>query len=96
MKTITSGAAPLGAADIERMHEKTNGRVNLLQAYGLTETSPGTHAQTNQLKNGIKIGGSGFLLPNTEAKIVAPDDPDRSGLGPNQSGEILIRGPQVH
>lgn len=81
--------------DIDRMREKTGGKVNLIQAYGLTETSPVTHGQTPKLKNGIKTGGIGFLVPNTEAKIVRPEEWSDVGLGPGQSGELLIRGPQV-
>lgn len=95
MQTIISAAAPLGATDIERMQQKTRGKVNLLQAYGLTEASPISHHQTAHLKNGVKIGGSGFLVPNTEAKIVDPSDNNNAGLGPNQSGKLLIKGPQV-
>lgn len=40
-------------------------------------------------------GSVGFPTPNTEAKIVRPDDSEFRGLGPNESGELLVRGPQV-
>lgn len=96
IRTIVSAAGPLGAADIERFGEKTNHLISLLQVYGMTETSPITTWQTKNLENGIKIGGSGFAVPNTECKIVSIDDPaNTDGLGVNQSGELLIRGPQV-
>ncbi|XP_017787248.1 PREDICTED: 4-coumarate--CoA ligase 1-like [Nicrophorus vespilloides] len=95
LRSIISGAAPLGSEDICRLKEKTGGKVNLMQMYGLTECSPVTHKQSTDLKNGIKVGGSGFLLPNTKAKIVKIDDRDCVGLGPNESGELLIKGPQV-
>lgn len=96
IRTIISGAAPLGAADIERLHKKSNGRVALLQGYGLTETSPTTHQQTTFIENGVKLGGCGYNLPNTECKIVSTDNVgDKRGLGPNQSGELFLRGPQV-
>lgn len=94
LRTIVSAAGPLGIADVERFKEKYKDRVDLLQVYGMTETSPITLWQTKKLKNGIKIGGSGFVVPNTECKIVAIDDPTNTGLGVNQSGELLIRGPQ--
>ncbi|KAF2878840.1 hypothetical protein ILUMI_27558, partial [Ignelater luminosus] len=95
MRTIICGAAPLGAADVERFNQKTNGKAKILQAYGLTETSPLTHSQTIHIDGGDLAGGCGYLLPNTECKIVALDDDIKTGLGCNQSGELLIRGPQV-
>lgn len=95
LRTIVSAAGPLGVPDVERFREKSKGKVHLLQVYGMTETSPITLWQTKKLENGIKIGGSGFAVPNTECKIVATDDPTNTGLGINQSGELLIRGPQV-
>lgn len=95
LRTIVSAAGPLGIPDVERFKEKSKGTVDLLQVYGMTETSPITLWQTKNLENGIKIGGSGFAVPNTECKIVSIDDPTNTGLRPNESGELLIRGPQV-
>lgn len=95
IRHVASGAAPLGAADVERFKEKTKGKVDFLQIYGMTETSPLTIHQTAKVENGVKIGGCGFTVSNTECKIVSPDDPTNTGLGPNKSGELLIRGPQV-
>lgn len=37
----------------------------------------------------------GRLCPNTEAKICAVGDPSFKGLGPNESGELLVRGSQI-
>lgn len=95
MRSIISGAAPLGAADIKRLEEKTGGKTTVLQGYGLTETSPTVHQQTSMIPNGIKLGGCGFSMPNTECKIVALDDKEEKGLGPNQTGELFVKGPQV-
>lgn len=95
IRTIISGAAPLGATDVERFMDKTKGKVELLQLYGMTETSPITTHQTTKLPNGVKIGGSGFVIPNIECKVVSVDDSTNNGLGPYQSGELLFRGPQV-
>lgn len=95
MRTIISGAAPLGAADLERFAQKTKGKAKVLQAYGLTETSPLTHTQTKHIDGGIVAGGCGYTVTNTECKIVTLDDDAKTGLGCHQSGEILIRGPQV-
>lgn len=95
LRTIVSAAGPLGIPDVERFKEKSKGKVDLLQVYGMTETSPITLWQTRKLENGIKIGGSGFAVPNTKCKIVSIDDPMNIGLGPGLSGELLIKGPQV-
>lgn len=94
LRTILSAAGPLGIPDVERFREKSKGTVDLFQVYGLTETSPIVLWQTRRLENGVKIGGSGFAIPNTECKIVAIDDASNTGLSVNQSGELLIRGPQ--
>ncbi len=53
--------------------------ISLYQGYGLTETSPVTHACTP--KNN-KVGTVGKTIPQTECKLA--DD-----------GEILVKGPQV-
>ncbi|XP_017787261.1 PREDICTED: 4-coumarate--CoA ligase 1-like [Nicrophorus vespilloides] len=95
LRSVVSAAAPLGAADINRFQDRTSDRIHLLQIYGMTECAPLSHHQSFLLKDGIKIGGSGIALPNTHCKIVNVDDPDCIGLGPNTSGELLIKGPQV-
>lgn len=95
IRTIMCSAAPLGGADIDRFHEKTGGNIDILQMYGLTEASPLILCQSKILSNGIKIGGSGMLLPNTKAKIVDVDDPHNKNLGTNKSGELIIKGPQI-
>ena len=41
----------------------------------------------------FKHGSCGYLVPNTEAKIV--DLKNGNALGPNKKGELCIRGPQV-
>lgn len=90
-----SSAAPLGVADIERLHDKTRGKLNFLQMYGMTEASPLILCQSNRIKGGVKIGGSGLLLPDTKAKIVTVDDTENRNLGVHKSGELLIKGRQV-
>lgn len=92
LRIISSGAAPLGAADVQRFGEKTNNRIPLFQGYGMTEASPVVAFQTAHLEHGVKEGGVGVLLPNTESKVV---DPSGKALGPNQTGELLFRGPQI-
>ena len=56
----------------------------------MTETSPiGLIAPVDDLK----VGSCGVLLPNTEAKIVGLES--GKSLGPNQRGELCVKGPQV-
>jgi acyl-CoA synthetase (AMP-forming)/AMP-acid ligase II len=62
------------------------------QGYGLTETSPVTHAARAGSAR-LKASGIGPPVPNTEAKVV--DLATGMALGPNQEGEICVRGPQV-
>ena len=44
-------------------------------------------------ENIAKIGSCGVLIPNTEGKIADLDSGE--ALGPNQTGELCVNGPQV-
>src|SRR5205823_9725404 len=66
------------------------GREVLVEGYGLTETSPLTHA--NPIHR-AKPGSIGIPLPDTDARIVDLDS--GADVAPGGSGELLIRGPQV-
>ncbi|HRF44937.1 MAG TPA: AMP-binding protein [Candidatus Competibacteraceae bacterium] len=64
----------------------------LIEAYGLTETSPA--ACINPLTLPAYNGSIGLPVSSTELSI--RDDEDREmGTGPDQIGEICLRGPQV-
>ena len=56
----------------------------------MTELSP---LATMSGKTNIVNGSCGVLAPNTEAKIV--DLVTGEALGPGETGELCIRGPQV-
>lgn len=62
----------------------------LIEAYGLTETSPAACINPLTLKE--YNGSIGLPIPSTELSI--RDDQDRE-LGIGETGEICIRGPQV-
>ncbi|AFY46468.1 AMP-forming long-chain acyl-CoA synthetase [Nostoc sp. PCC 7524] len=64
--------------------------VEILQGYGLTETSPVTNARRpwHNLR-----GSSGQPIPGTEVKIVDPET--RQPLAAGKRGLVLLRGPQV-
>mmetsp|Transcript_20180 Transcript_20180/g.30007 ORF Transcript_20180/g.30007 Transcript_20180/m.30007 type:complete len:585 (-) Transcript_20180:27-1781(-) len=98
LKVLFSGAAPL-SADVENACAKRLG-CTIKQAWGMSELSPaGALTPTNR----IKQGSSGPLVPNTIAKIVGIPNANNVdanfipeyGLGPNEIGEIYIKGPQV-
>ena len=60
--------------------------------YGMTETSPVTLFTPREVPLS-KVGSCGQIVPHTQAKVV--DLTTGQSLGPHQSGELLIRGPQV-
>ncbi|MGF2035997.1 MAG: long-chain fatty acid--CoA ligase [Nostoc sp. CmiVER01] len=64
--------------------------VQILQGYGLTETSPVTHVR-RPWRN--LIGASGQPLPATEAKIVDPET--KTPLPVEKRGLVLLKGPQI-
>ena len=89
LRTLMSGAAPLGAELIEQV--KTRIGCEVIQGYGLTETSPVTHAMPAGGEN--KPGTIGTPLPDTECRIVDPDT--GKDVAEGERGELWIRGPQV-
>lgn len=90
LKTIFSGAAPLGE-DMTRACMDRLG-CSVRQGYGMTETSPVTHSSPAPPFE-IKFGSVGVPAPNTECKIV--DLETGEPLGPGQKGEVCVRGPQI-
>jgi acyl-CoA synthetase (AMP-forming)/AMP-acid ligase II len=89
MRTIMSGAAPLGGDLAEQVAERIECRV--VQGYGLTETSPVTHLLRPDGEN--RPGSIGRPLPGTECRLVHPETGEDVGEG--ERGELWIRGPQV-
>lgn len=86
---ILSGAAPLGEEQVAAVAKRIDCRI--VQGYGMTETCPVTHC-TPDLSAKIKGGSVGVLVPNTEAMI--RDTETGQVLGTDQTGELLVRGPQ--
>jgi acyl-CoA synthetase (AMP-forming)/AMP-acid ligase II len=87
LEYVLSAAAPLDA-ELAQACSKRLGLPPLLQAYGMTELSPGTHVVPLDSRN-PPPGAVGRLIPSTEMRIVPLE-----GTAPG-TGEILIRGPQV-
>jgi acyl-CoA synthetase (AMP-forming)/AMP-acid ligase II len=89
LRTLMSGAAPLGAELIEQVRARIGCEV--IQGYGLTETSPVTHAMPADGEN--KPGTIGTPLPGTECRIVDPET--GADVAEGERGELWVRGPQV-
>ncbi|MFI5965033.1 4-coumarate--CoA ligase family protein [Streptomyces asoensis] len=93
LRYVVSAAAPLdadlAAACAERLDLPPVG-----QAYGMTELSPGTHIVPLDAMRDAPAGTVGKLVAGTQMRIVSLDDPGKD-LGVDETGEILIRGPQV-
>lgn len=91
LKACGSGAAPLPPELAKRFEDQTG--ATLFEGYGLTETSPMTHANPS-LKSLRKFGSIGVPIPDTYATIVDIES-GRKELGQGETGEIAISGPQV-
>lgn len=81
LRILIAGGAPMNKEAIQGF---LNLGMNLLQGYGLTETSPVLAGENDTYK---KIGSVGFPLPGIDVKIDAPNE---EGIG-----EILAKGPTV-
>ena len=81
IRLVLYGAAPMNKETVVGFN---NFGIELVQGYGLTETSPVIAAETDKEK---KPGSVGLALPSLNVKI---DDPDSNG-----EGEILVKGPSV-
>jgi long-chain acyl-CoA synthetase len=92
VRYIMSGAAPLPPEVGKRVREVTG--VTVLQGYGLTEASPLTHLAPVDNPELIRFDSIGFAVSNQEEKIVDIET-GLQELGPDQTGELAIRGPQV-
>ena len=90
IRACLSGAAPLPLAVAKKFNSITGASV--VEGYGLTETSPVTHA--NPIAGGAREGSIGLPIPDTDCKLVDVDDPSKVAE-PGAEGELCIAGPQV-
>ncbi len=81
LRIIISGAASLDREVAQGLNEMG---INVIQGYGLTETSPVLSAENYKY---IKYGSCGFPMKDVEIKI---DNKNEEGIG-----EIIARGPNV-
>ncbi|HLR40768.1 MAG TPA: AMP-binding protein, partial [Virgibacillus sp.] len=89
IKACISGSAPLPSEIQEQFEQKTGGR--LVEGYGLTESSPVTHANFVWKK---RVNGSiGVPWPDTDAKIIHMETLEEADV--DEVGEIAVKGPQI-
>lgn len=89
IEACISGSAPLPLEVQEQFERETGGK--LVEGYGLTESSPVTHANFLWTK---RINGSiGVPWPDTDAKIVKIGTLEELEQG--EIGEIAVNGPQI-
>jgi len=90
LKVCTSGADSLPALVRDQFYQLTGLLIG--EGYGLSEASPVTH--NNPLIRRQKTGSVGLPFPDTDARIVDPQSPEKD-LPVGKVGELLVRGPQV-
>ncbi len=89
LKACRTNAAPLPMA-VKEAFDRMVGKEVLIEGYGLTETSPLTHA--NPLQR-TKAGSIGVPLPDTDCRIVEVETGADVPIG--REGELVIHGPQL-
>jgi long-chain acyl-CoA synthetase len=89
LRACRTNAAPLPPS-VKAAFDELVGREVLVEGYGLTETSPLTHA--NPIDR-AKPGSIGIPIADTDAKLV--DLETGADLPVGEPGELVIRGPQV-
>ena len=88
VRVTKSGAAPL-APELARRYTALTG-IPVKQGYGMTEASPVTHCGFIEPEL-YKPESIGMQMAQTECRIVREDG---SEAGPNEVGELVMRGPQ--
>ncbi|MDP9182808.1 MAG: AMP-binding protein [Actinomycetota bacterium] len=90
IRLCISGAMKL-PVEVSEQFTKISG-ATLIEGYGMTETSPSTHA--NPTSGGGKLGTIGVPLPGTSCKVVDQESSGRE-VPVGSPGELAIAGPQV-
>jgi long-chain acyl-CoA synthetase len=91
VRTFTSGGAAL-PVNLKRSFEEKAGRP-LFEGYGLSEASPVTHFNPPFTGSG-REGSIGVPIPSTDARI-ADLQTGETEVPLGESGELVIKGPQV-
>jgi acyl-CoA synthetase (AMP-forming)/AMP-acid ligase II len=91
LRFVGCGAAPLGKEIEMACEERLSCR--FFQGYGMTEATAGIAVSSMREPERNVHGQAGILLAGTEARVVNPES--GADLGPDGTGEIWIRGPQL-
>ncbi|KAB7628299.1 AMP-binding protein [Alkalilimnicola sp. S0819] len=83
-----AGGTALHKSTAEKWREVVGSQI--LQGYGLTETSPVVAVNPPMAEN--RLGTVGIPLPGTQVRVVGPDGTVLPG---GEMGELLVKGPQV-
>ncbi len=92
IKGCFSGSAPLPVEVIKEFESRTG--ATIVEGYGLTETCPVTHINPYGEGCQRKVGSIGVPISNTLCKVVDLNDSTKE-MPVGESGELLIKGPQV-
>jgi malonyl-CoA/methylmalonyl-CoA synthetase len=87
MRLFVSGSAPLSAAVFEAFQAKFGHAI--LERYGMTETMMNA---SNPYEGDRRPGTVGPALPGVDVRVARPDGRD---TGPDEEGQVLVRGPNV-
>ena len=91
IKGCFSGSAPLPIEVIKEFEEKTGAII--VEGFGMTESTPVTHV--NPFAGGKrKVGSIGIPISDTLCRIVDIEDGE-TDMSVGETGELLIKGPQV-
>ncbi|KAH7142198.1 hypothetical protein EDB81DRAFT_843619 [Dactylonectria macrodidyma] len=92
VQTVACGAAPLGQEVLQQLQAKMPW-VGFRQSYGMTESCCCLSTHPPEFYD-FKYGNNGgMLLGSTVVKVIDLDTGVE--LGPNETGEILAKGPQI-
>ncbi|MDO5080573.1 AMP-binding protein [Buchananella hordeovulneris] len=89
-RTSLSGAMSLDP-EVARRWEDFTGHL-VIEGYGMTEASP--IILGNPVSDARRPGALGVAFPSTEVRIVDPENPTVD-VPTGQTGELIVRGPQV-
>lgn len=89
LRWILSAAAPLDAGLLRALEARLPGCV-VSEGFGMTELSSFSHIAP---RHAARDGSCGPVLPGTEVRIADPET--GAALGPGETGELWLRGPQV-
>ncbi len=90
IKGCVSGAAPLAVETIRDWEDAVG--ATIIEVYGLSETSPLSHA--NPWRGKTKVGSVGVPVCDTDCRIVDLES-GKNDMPLGDSGEIVLKGPQV-